>query len=345
MSSIDVEQLLRDISPDAPCGADLEYDAAFMEMTRNAAGKPAQQMGGQIIPAEEPNWRDVRDQCKSLFSRTKDLRIAVFLTRALAHTDGLGGFADGLALCQGLIERYWDNVHPKLDPDDANDPTLRVNTLGTLADRDQTLLALRNTPLAVSRRVGKFGLREVEIANGTIPKPENADSVVDMSTIEAAFLDMDATELQDNADAVTAALQWVGGLDDSLGNQVGGGNSADFTPLKGTLRSMNQLLQQQLGRRGLASGEGMAAEGGEAGFAPGMGGMPAMSGTLQSREDVIRVLDQVCDWYSKYEPSSPVPLLLQRAKRLVSKNFMEVIQDLSPSGLTEVQTIAGTEQG
>ena len=68
-----------------------------------------------------------------------------------------------------------------------------------------------------------------------------------------------------------------------------------------------------------------------------------MSGSIQSREDVIRVLDQVSDWYAKYEPSSPVPLLLRRAKRLVNKSFIEAVQDLGPSGLTEIQGIAGVE--
>ncbi len=68
-----------------------------------------------------------------------------------------------------------------------------------------------------------------------------------------------------------------------------------------------------------------------------------MSGPIQTREDVIRLLDQVSDWYAKYEPSSPVPLLLQRAKRLVNKSFIDAVKDLSPSGVTEVQTIAGTE--
>ena len=68
-----------------------------------------------------------------------------------------------------------------------------------------------------------------------------------------------------------------------------------------------------------------------------------MSGPIQTREDVIRLLDQVNDWYSKYEPSSPVPILLNRAKRLVNKNFLEAVQDLSPSGVTELQTIAGVD--
>lgn len=341
MSVIDVEKLLQPIPGDAPCGADLEYDAGFLEMTRAAAGKPAQQIGGQVLPGEEPNWKDVRARCLDLMSRSLDLRLAGFLTRALLHTSGLAGFADGLALSRGLVERYWADVHPRLDPEDDNDPTIRVNTLASLADRDQTVNAVRLLPLASSRRVGRYGLRDYEIAIGILPKPEGAEGIVDKTTIEAAFLDMDVDELEANANAVKAAVEHVTGLDNALSQAVGAGFSADFTPLLGTLKSMNQLLQQQLGRRGLASSAdvGMDSEGGGA----ATGGMPAMSGPIQSREDVIRLLDQVNDWYSKYEPSSPVPILLNRAKRLVNKNFLEAVKDLSPSGVSEIQTIAGVD--
>ena len=341
MSVIDVEKLLQPIPGDAPCGADLEYDAAFLEMTRTAAGKPAQQIGGQILPGEEPNWKDVRARCLELMGRSLDLRLGCYLTRALLHTSGIAGFADGLALTRGLVERHWADVHPRLDPEDDNDPTIRVNTLGSLADREQTVNAVRLLPLANSRRVGRYGLRDHEIAIGTLPKPESAESVADKTTIDAAFLDMDVDELEGNANAVKEAIDHITGLDNALSEAVGAGSSADFSPLISTLKSMNQLLQQQLGRRGLASSAdaGVDSEGGGA----ATGGMPAMSGPIQTREDVIRLLDQVNDWYSKYEPSSPVPILLNRAKRLVNKNFLEAVQDLSPSGVTELQTIAGVD--
>jgi len=158
-------------------------------------------------------------------------------------------------------------------------------------------------------------LRDVEIANGTLPRPEGAESVADMANIEAAFLDMDVAELEANAGAVKDAIEHVKALDQALSEAVGAGSSADFSPLTGTLKSMNQLLQQQLRRRGLASGAAATVDS-EGGGGAVTGGAPAMSGPIQSREDVIRLLDQVSDWYSKYEPSSPVPLLLQRAKLL-----------------------------
>jgi type VI secretion system protein ImpA len=345
MSAIDVEKLLSEVSPDSPSGQDLEYDPAFMEMTRAAAGKPEQEIGGQVIPGEPPDWRDVKKRCLDLCARTRDLRVAVYLTRALAHTDGLAGFADGLALNRGLIERMWDHVHPKLDPDDDNDPTLRVNTIAGLADADSTVRTLRMLPLASSRRMGAFGLRDWEIANGTLPKPASGENVPDMTTIEAAFLDMDGPALEALAQGAGAALEATDGLDTALNMAVGVASGADLTALRTTLRTIHALLQQQLARRGLGSGEAAAVVGGasEGGMAARTGVMPAMSGPIQSREDVIRTLDQVCDWYAKYEPASPVPLLLQRAKRLVNKNFLEAVQDLTPSGVTEIQNIAGVE--
>lgn len=339
---MDIEHLLRDVSADSPCGDDLEYDAAFLEMTRASAGKPAQEMGGQVIPGEEPDWKDVLARCTALFARTKDLRIAVTTTRALLHVEGFRGLADGLAVTHGLIDRQWQGVHPRLDPSDGNDPTFRMNTLAGLAARDEMVVPLRLLPLAESRRLGRFGLRDFEIANGTLPKPEGAESVADMSTIDAAFLDMDGAALQARADAAHEALATLGTLESRLAELAGAGATPDLSALKSTLKTIQLLLQQQLARRGLGSGEAVAAA--ADGGTTITEARPAMSGPIQSREDVIRMLDQVSDWYSKYEPSSPVPLLLQRAKRLVNKSFMEAVRDLSPSGVTEVQSIAGVEQ-
>jgi type VI secretion system protein ImpA len=56
---------------------------------------------------------------------------------------------------------------------------------------------------------------------------------------------------------------------------------------------------------------------------------------------VIRVLDKICDYYQQCEPSSPVPLLLNRARKLVRKNFMEIIQDLTPEAIHQIEIISG----
>ena len=342
MSAIDVERLLQEISAESPCGDDLEYDAAFLAMQRAAAGKPAQQMGGEVAEGEAPDWRAVREAATSLLGRSKDLRIAVLLTRALLNTDGIAGFADGLELTHGLIARFWEPVHPRLDPDDANDPVIRVNAIAALSDRDLTVNTLRLMPLANSRRVGRYSLRDLEIANGTLSRPEGAEGT-DQSSIDAAFLDMDGDELTGLSAAVSAAVTNLKSLERALDSAVGAASGADLTLLTSTLRAIRHLLDQQLQRRGLGGEAGASAgeDGGESSV-PG-GGAPAMSGAIQGREDVIRQLDRICAWYEANEPSSPVPLLLKRAKRLVSKDFLELVRDLSPGGLSELFTVAGIE--
>ncbi|NOQ69154.1 MAG: type VI secretion system protein TssA, partial [Gammaproteobacteria bacterium] len=69
-----------------------------------------------------------------------------------------------------------------------------------------------------------------------------------------------------------------------------------------------------------------------------------VAGTINSQEDVIRVLDMACEYFKRHEPSSPVPLLLQRAKRLVAKDFMEILRDLTPAGVTQAEEISGISQ-
>src|SRR5579871_1021869 len=98
MPSANVETLLTAVAGSDPCGADLEYDPAFVELDRAAQGKPEQQIGSTIIPAEPPDWKIVARQGIELFPRTKDLRIAAHLAKALLYTEGLKGFADGLTV-------------------------------------------------------------------------------------------------------------------------------------------------------------------------------------------------------------------------------------------------------
>src|SRR5262245_7097487 len=122
-----MEAFLAAVTPEDPSGPNLEYDGAFTELERIAQGKPEQQIGDTVVPAEEPDWKAVEAQSSDILLRSKDLRVAAHLTRARLHTGGLIGFSEGLALLRGLVEGYWDAVHPRLDPDDGNDPTMRVN--------------------------------------------------------------------------------------------------------------------------------------------------------------------------------------------------------------------------
>jgi type VI secretion system protein ImpA len=64
-------------------------------------------------------------------------------------------------------------------------------------------------------------------------------------------------------------------------------------------------------------------------------------GSIRSRDDAIRALDAVAAFFRKNEPSSPVPLFVERAKRLVAKDFLEVLADMAPDGLDQAKHVGG----
>jgi type VI secretion system protein ImpA len=67
----------------------------------------------------------------------------------------------------------------------------------------------------------------------------------------------------------------------------------------------------------------------------------AINGTIQSRQDVIRLLDQICEYYARTEPSSPLPLLLRRARRLAEMDFLQIVDELTPAMRAQLEPIVG----
>ena len=341
MSAIDVTQLLQEVSSETPCGANLEYDPAFLELEKEATARPEQRSGESVVPGHEPNWPEVQDRAVDLMRRTKDLRVAVQLTRSLLRTHGAAGLRDGLTLIAGMLERYWDTVYPQLDPDDGNDPTFRLNALANLADWDSMVRGLREMPLVSSRVLGEFSLRDIEVANGTTPRPADGEATLpEMGTIETAFNEADAAELQATADGIRGALESLTSIQSAVGSKVGSTASLDLSRLATTLKNTDRFLAEQLSRR---IGDSGATAGAGAAAGPGAGRAAGISGEVASRDDVIRLLDKACDYFKRHEPSSPVPLLLQRAKRLVKKDFLEIMKDMAPGGLSEVMSIGGVD--
>jgi type VI secretion system protein ImpA len=344
MSRIDVDSLLQEVSGDLPCGENLEYDADFGEMERAARGKPEQTIGDTTVPAEDPDWAEVQSRAIQLLSRTKDLRVVLYLLRAQLKTEGLIGLNDGLNLLRAVLERYWDTVHPQLDPDDDNDPTLRVNTLLTLSDADTILRNLREAPLATSRTFGSICYRDIAMVNGEIaPSGDGETAAPDASAIHGAFMDCDLEQLQATAEAAREAIDRTAAIEQDVTNQVGAAAAPSLSGLGGSLKSIERALTEKLAGRGV--GDPAAMENGEA-AAEGQGsatGAPAASGQINSREDVQRALDRICEYYDRHEPSSPVPLLLRRAKRLVAKSFMEILRDMVPDGVSEAERIGGSD--
>src|ERR1043166_4420027 len=113
---ISAEELLKPVSEENPCGEDLYYDPTFQELDTLILGKPET----QFSPAEDPDWKLLHQRCLELSARSKDLRVATKLCLTSIKMDGILALGESLALVKGLLERYWEPVYPRLDPEDNN---------------------------------------------------------------------------------------------------------------------------------------------------------------------------------------------------------------------------------
>ena len=332
MGMSDLEALLRPVSEESRCGPDLDAagDPAYVELGVAAEWKEAKYVGDQeVSPAVAPDWQQVKETGGALLAVSKDLRIAKHYVAALAHTEGLPGFAAGVRLMHDLLERYWEGLHPALEG--AEDDWRRNLVMELNAERG-ALGGLRAASIAESRRIGRFAVSDLEVLDGAMPAAEGA-SPPTAELLREAVRDSDPAA---SAARLASCRQALADLEaiQAVFSRHQPGVSPDFPVVEKLLRRAGELLGDALGAEA-ATGADQAA----AGNAPQAAGAPP--GTLRSRADARRMLESVCDFLERNEPSHPAPLLIRRAARLLDLNFIDIIRDIAPEAAGQIENLGG----
>ncbi|MFO1498157.1 MAG: type VI secretion system protein TssA [Verrucomicrobiota bacterium] len=351
-----VEKLLQPVSAEQPCGPDLSNDIRFAEVERTLKGKPEVEIGSMFKPAEPPDWRDLKAKSAELLADGKHLQLVVIFCCSCLQVDGWAGLRDGLQLLRGLLERYWLDLHPQLDPGDGNSPTWRLNLIGaltadrgTLAPSQQQWLAVLDyiyaTPLARARGSEPITLNSV-IAAAERPdaKPaaqgdQEAKPALDKSQLDKALRAASGDEIQSNHTAVSEAAEALAGIDHFLTETVGAEKTLSFETLEKALKQIVAALAPYL--PGLATTVALPDKP-DTQDDPQTQDGPIVLGAVRSRADVLLALENLCEYYQQAEPGSPVPYLLRRAQRLVNMNFVEAIQELNVAPLDALRPSLGS---
>ena len=352
LDSVPDPAALPDISGDQPAGENLEFDPAFAELERLAQGKSEQQYGSTIVPAEEPDWKEVIASASALMQRTCDLRVMGRLAVARLQREGMGGYAETMAMICRVLETRWTAVHPQLDPEDDNDPTLRANALLGLAAPGRVMRFIRYMPLARSVRAGAVSWRDISVSTGVIEVEDGTPKMTE-SVIAAAFRETDGAALVALRAAVASAIASAAAIPAAFDENAGYGTGPDFTDLTKLLREITRMTDTYAQAAPEAAEADPGAEEAEAPEAIGSRppsaatrAAPAMSiatmGPPTNRADALRLLDLVIEFYERSEPSSPLPLLIARARRLADKGFLDILRDMAPDGVSQAERIAGT---
>lgn len=342
MDMTEVENLLQPISEGEPCGPDLDLngDQAFADLGIAAEWKEAKYVGDkEVSEAAPPNWAKVLGDARGLLVTSKDLRIAKHFVAALANTEGVPGFALGVRLVRGLLERYWNSIHPLVEG--ADDPWRR-NILMELNDVRGALGGLRAAPIAASRKLGRYCIGDIEVADGSMPAKENTVAP-SFELLRDAIRDSDAEKTRLLATACKDALGDLAAIQ-AVFQENQTNVYPDFPLIEKLLGRLNTLLADASGEGGGESADnGQAEESQDAGadnnnFGAGSGSAP---GRIRSRADARRLLETVCEFLEKTEPSHPAPLLIRRAARLLDLSFVDIIRDLAPDAAAQIENLGG----
>ncbi|MEM1432623.1 MAG: type VI secretion system protein TssA [Pseudomonadota bacterium] len=347
-SIIDVDSCVRPVSDEAASGDDLSYDADFLELERLLEPKLADGRTpgpNELNWSKQVEWNAVQELATGLFERTRDLRVGVALTRALLMRQGMLGFAAGMHLLRRMIDEHWATLHPELEPLDEGLPPTRTNILNGLASAESVLLQVRTATLVADPQAGRFSYRDYQIASGEIDPPaEDAESsdedsgpVATLSQIEGAFRNMDPEASGELLGSIDLALEDVQQIDAFITEAIGSMNGPDLTELVALLRDVRRMVIEFAGVEDAAEAAGEDDAAGTAAAAPAAG----VPGTIGNRQDAIKALERVAEYFERNEPSSPVPLMLDRTKRMISMNFMELLEDLNPDAVSTVRHIVG----
>lgn len=336
VATVDLERLLGPITSDPPCGISLRWEPVWDELSqlRKTSKDPLDASADKV-----PDWVTVIEVATdALATRTKDLLIAGWLTEALVRESGFAGFRDGLRLIRGLVERYWENLHPLMEDQDLSNRAAPLNWLTSHDGGARMPAALREISLARStdatnynwtfwhqRRIAPQGKDEKEDSYKrrsaeAEQKRQMFDSAVEASPIafyQALLSDMDA------------CLAEIDMLSQLLDQRL-----QDHAPSWGELRkSIDEIRVFVYGvlkrRGGLVVAAGPQVE--EVVVTIDAAGGPANdghSGPIRSRSEAIARLEESARYFSDTEPHSPVAYLVRRAVRWAGMPFEEVLGEL-----------------
>lgn len=338
MAGHSFEALFAPISPDSPCGPDLEVegDAEFMRFQAQVEG---------LLPASFYSF-DRREAglgsyigfAGALLKRSADIRVATALAKLTILDGDLGGFAACMTGIADWLNERWPGVYPALLD---GDPVLRLIDLRSLDDNPHTILPLQAAALFRTRRLGAVSLRSFLLSEGSIqPRSgfeddDNAERVPSAAEIAGAVREADAAEIMATrayAHQIAAALDAIeAAVDQQTGQfgalRLGGLKTAckqlvSYIDKAATIKDPSLFVSEDVGAFDEAAQDSATG----CGIAP----QPGDAGLVTSAATMVMALQASARYFAMQEPSSPVRMLLAQAEALIGKSFFDALSALAP---------------
>ncbi|MBS8227544.1 ImpA family type VI secretion system protein [Vannielia litorea] len=360
------DNLFEPISGDQPCGPDLllEDDDDYIEYYFEAIDRVPMRyiVSGETGEVFDRKNIDIKKEVAAidkLLERTRCLRLLALEAQFQALAGRIIGFSECIQTMQGLLERHWADVNPKIEEGDA---TERRNAIELLNEMGQVVMPLEHAPLLEDRRAGRFAFRDYELSTGKKDPRGTEKAAADAGAITTALQSADNAENVDKLyEALTLARSGCAAIKNVCMLADSGAFSPQFDNLEEVLRDMIALFEDarpDLAGGGDTAADGATEEGAEG--APGedgapvpvaggnvsvSSGPPVMVGPVPNHATAKAALEQIEAYFASVEPSAPALLLIRQAQDLFGKPLTEALEALLPGMSGNAIVDFGSKEG
>ncbi|ALV72920.1 type VI secretion system protein TssA [Acinetobacter johnsonii] len=368
--SLEIEPLLSPISSDQPCGQDLSFSNEFHAIKiAKTQDDPLLDQGDWVAEPKQADWHFVEQKSIEIFTgKSKDLRLLGWLLEAWSNLYGFEGTAKALELIHRTLNEYWTQLHPEIEDEDLD------QRLGLLQSSINHLIPLIKQVAIVN--VPAFSLSDYEALlrqkNHLLKQVESytddANSSQILEQFEQSLFNTSKSFQYQNYQHFSAILaEWS--ILKSVLDTLMGLDAPSFAAIDTQLENIHTSLKK-LYKTDVFTQPVMATQTSESSAAatittqalsftqhkeqeidmntvhPSKGFQVQPQNHLANREQAMRVLQEISDYFQANEPHSPVSYMLQKTIKWSQMPLHEwlnqVIKNENP--LHNVQELLGVQQ-
>ena len=347
----DLDSLIIPINTSNPCGIDVRFlpenaegfiQYTLLKDTRNNLRRQERKNVevDQNLIIEPQNWRQVSDLGISLLKKhTKDIEISAWLVESLVRLEGFKGLQKGLAILSSLVEKYGHNLYPTIEEDEDVDSKLAsIAMLGGKYEIGTLIVPLYYytiIPTNSGDDLNAWNIRQLLEKSSATEGDLRASTLQDCDEIKNAILDIVKDDfliiVEDLASSKEAFNKFNGLL-----SQVFTRNAPNLGSLDKAIgyccsitNSISEILQKRASAS-LKTQEKSQNEGSNKNTLKNSSdfSIDNLSSDQILREDAIKILEILVEFFRSSEPHSPISYSLERVAKWANLSLPQIINEM-----------------
>lgn len=339
---IDLDALLQPISDESPAGESLRYSGIYDEIKEARRADDVLDRGEWVSELKTADYRKVIDLgVTALTTQSKDVQIGVWVADAAIRKYGFVGLRDGVLMLNGLLENFWDTLHPEVEDGDQEG---RANAIAWLDVHGAD--SIKTVPFTGSQGYNLTDFEDAQKYNF----PDDVDSLMpdeqekinqlkaqaekNRSVTAVRWAAEVAMTRRAPMEAINFAIEecWpaLNELNRLCEEKFERNQTPGIRELQKALEAVHDQVKKLLEQKRIEEPDEIPVEetAGDGSSAPRTGGDGTASGAIASRQDALRRLSEIAVFFQKTEPHSPVSYLVQRAVKWGNMGLATWLQDV-----------------